>query len=608
MGYKNLRAAVNDLESKGMLVRISDEVDPVLEMAAIHRRVYAASGPAIYFEKVKGSRFPAVSNIYGTQERVDYLFRKEIPIIRELARVRNDPKYLLRHLTRLPTLGLYVRYAAPKELRKAVLLSNKCSIDELPAIKSWPDDGGKFVTMPMVMSEDPDYPGMRKANIGMYRIQLDGNDYEPGQEVGLHYQIHRGIGVHHQKYIDRGQPFKVSIGVGGPPAHAMAAILPLPEGMSESVFAGLLNSSRFHWIRKDGYLIDATADFVITGTVIPDTLKPEGPFGDHLGYYSLRHPFPVLKVDNIYHRSDAIWHFTVVGRPPAEDSGFGYMIHKLFDETVKAEFPGVIAVHAVDTAGVHPLLLATGQERYMPFRDQRPEEILTIANRLLGSGQTSLAKYLWIAADAAGQVPDVYDLKSFFKFMLERINFQRDLHFITNTTIDTLDYSGNGLNMGSKVIIAAYGEPLRKMEAIFSSDFRLAEYFSNPQWYQPGILMIEAKAFENYEIAKIQIKNFCELNKNNFPGIGLIILVDDADFASMNDANFSWVTFTRSDPAMDLYGCNEKYIFKHWSVDAPLIIDARKKPHHAPELIPDPTVEERADRFFTVKGPLAKWQ
>ena len=231
------------------------------------------------------------------------------------------------------------------------------------------------------------------------------------------YQIHRGIGVHHRKYKERGQPFRISVGIGGPPAHSMAAILPLPEGMSESIFAGLLNSSRYPWISKDGYLMDASADFVITGTVDPDAVKDEGPFGDHLGYYSLKHPFPVLHVDKVYHRPDAIWHFTVVGRPPAEDSGFGYMIHKLFDETLQTEFPGLIKAHAVDAAGVHPLLLATGKERYMPFRDPRPEEILTIANRLLGSGQTSLAKYLWIAADPVGHVPDVYDIKGFFRYM-----------------------------------------------------------------------------------------------------------------------------------------------------------------------------------------------
>jgi len=600
-----MRAAIAELEQTGRLIRITDEVDPNLEIAAIHRRVNEHQGPALYFEKVKNSPFPAVSNLFGTSERVDFLFRREIPLIQQLAHIRNDPKILLSRLTKLPILGGFALNSLAKKISNPPVMKHTTTLEQLPLIKSWPADGGAFVTMPQVISQHPDKPGIKDSNIGMYRIQLDGNDYLPGQEVGLHYQIHRGIGVHHQRAKELNQPFKISVCIGGPPAHSMAAILPLPEGMSETIFAGLLNGRRYRYTEFNGYLIDAEADFVITGIVDPHQLKREGPFGDHLGYYSLEHLFPVMKLDTIYHRPDPVWHFTVVGRPPAEDSGFGYMIHKLFGDTVKEEFPGLVAVHAVDAAGVHPLLLAIGMERYMPFRAPRPEEILTIANRLLGSGQTSLAKYLFILADSDGHYPDIYDLKAYFKFILERIDFTRDLHFITNTTIDTLDYSGTALNAGSKLILAVNGPILRELDSTLPENISAAG-ITAAKFYMPGVLIIEAMPFNDEVTSRKLAENLAQFFKNT-PGIGLVVLADDAIFTSANDNNFVWVTFTRSDPARDTYGSDAEYSDKHWSIRGPLLIDARKKPHHAPELVPDAAAEARADRFFTHNRPLAAW-
>lgn len=606
MGYRSLGDAVNDLERNGELVRLTAPVDPNLEMAAIHRRIYASGGPAIYFENIKGSPFPAVSNLFGTNARVDYLFRKEIPIIKQLAAIRNDPGKLFTKWKALPGIGFHALNALAKKTSNAAVMQYQTALTDLPKIVSWSADGGSFVTMPQVITEDPDHPGIKRSNIGMYRVQLDGNDYAT-DEVGLHYQIHRGIGVHHQRYRELDKPFRVSIAIGGPPAHSMAAILPLPEGMSETIFAGLLNSHRYRYSLHNEYLINADADFVITGIVDPNGLKPEGPFGDHIGYYSLQHPFPFMKVEKIYHRKNPIWHFTVVGRPPAEDSGFGYLIHELFGETVKKEFPGLLNIHAVDAAGVHPLLLAVGGERYMPFREHRPEEILTIALNLLGSGQTSLAKYLFITAPLSGPAPDIYNLKEFFIYTLERIHFDRDLHFITKTTIDTLDYSGTGLNAGSKLILAAYGNKIRQLSTLLSSDLRLPTGFSDVKLYAPGIMVIQGPKYEDNVQGRADIASFIRHGNQHYKGFALIIIADDSQFTAQNDANFVWVTFTRSNPAADVYGFNARTEDKHWAIDAPMIIDARKKPHHAPELIPDPDVERRIDHLFTSKGPLAKW-
>src|SRR5690606_30406744 len=271
------------------------------------------------------------------------------------------------------------------------------TIDALPRIRSWPEDGGPFITLPQVYTEDPDRPGIFRSNLGMYRIQLAGNQYG-ANEIGLHYQIHRGIGAHHAAALRRGEPLRVSIFIGGPPSHTLAAVMPLPESISELLFAGMLAGRRFRYKRHDGYLVSSDADFVITGTVDPRETRPEGPFGDHLGYYSLVHDFPFLRVEKVWHRRDAIWPFTVVGRPPQEDTSFGKLIHEITAPVVPKEIPGVHALHAVDAAGVHPLLLAIGSERYVPWGERIPQELLTIANAILGFGQCSLAKYLLIAA------------------------------------------------------------------------------------------------------------------------------------------------------------------------------------------------------------------
>src|SRR5690606_37543914 len=243
---------------------------------------------------------------------------------------------------------------------------------------------------------------------------------------------------------------------GGPPAHSLAAVMPLPEGLAEVVFAGVLGNRAFRWLRDDeGFILSADADFAITGTVQPHETKPEGPFGDHIGYYSLAHPFPVMRVHRVLHREGAIWPFTVVGRPPQEDTTFGALIHELTGAAIPQEIPGLHAVHAVDAAGVHPLLLAIGSERYTPFlRERRPMVILTIANHILGKNQLSLAKYLWICAKEDRPDLDIHDVGGFIRHVLERFDPARDLHFQTSTTIDTLDYSGTALNEGSKLTIA----------------------------------------------------------------------------------------------------------------------------------------------------------
>jgi len=608
MGYSSLTACVADLEKNGHLVRIKEKVDPYLEMAAIHMRVFDVEGPALFFENIKGSEFPAVSNLFGTLDRSKFMFRDTLDHIKKLVDVKMDPTAVLKNPFKYIGSSAVALGALPwRKKSNAPILYGKTQISKLPQIVNWPMDGGAFVTMPQVYTEDISSPGIMKANLGMYRIQISGNEYIKDKEIGLHYQLHRGIGIHQMKANELGRPLKVSVFVGGPPSHPLSAVMPLPEGLSEMIFAGALGNRRFRYFYdEEGFCISADADFVITGTVYPNETKPEGPFGDHIGYYSLTHPFPLMKVHNVYHKKDPIWSFTVVGRPPQEDTSFGNLIHEITGAAIPKEINGLQAVHAVDAAGVHPLLFAIGRESYTPYHKvDRPQEILTIASQALGKNQLSLAKYLFIGAIEDNPALDIHDVEGFFTHILERIDLSRDLHFHTNTTIDTLDYSGDGLNAGSKVIFAAAGSKKRTLATEIPNGLDIPRPFNQAKMALPGILVVDGANFSSYEQEEIILGNWCDAMRDiNFDGIQLIVLADDAAYTAENINNFVWVTFTRSNPAYDIYGVKSFTTYKHWGCHGPVIIDARRKPHHAPDLIKDEMIERKVDQLGVKGGSL----
>jgi 4-hydroxy-3-polyprenylbenzoate decarboxylase len=599
MSYSSLEACLFDLERTGQLLRIKEQVDPNLEMAAIHLRVFEQKGPAILFENVKGSKFRAASNIFGTLERSQFIFRDTLPKVKQLIDIKIDPtaaiKNPLKSLAALPA----ALNALPKKnpISKPVLFE-EINISDLPLIHHWPMDGGAFVTLPQVYTEDADKPGIGNSNLGMYRIQLDGNEYILNKEVGLHYQLHRGIGVHQTKANKKGLPLKVSCFVGGPPAHSVAAVMPLPEGMSEMNFAGVLAGKRFGYTYKDGFCISTDADFVITGEVFPGENKPEGPFGDHLGYYSLQHPFPVMKVHKVYARKNAIWAFTVVGRPPQEDTSFGQLIHSMTGSAVSNEIPGLKEVHAVDAAGVHPLLLAIGSERYTPYlQNKKPAEILTIANHILGTGQLSLAKFVFITADDTNQI-STHQVPAYLKFLLERIDLASDIHFYTKTTMDTLDYSGENLNAGSKVMIAAYGDVKRSLAS--SVPDVIYQLNANAKLVLPGIIALDA-ALINTNGLQEKFKGQ-GANLLNELGVVMLILTENPTWMAEEINNFLWACFTRTNPSHDMEGVDSFIDQKHWGANGPLIFDATIKKHHAPPVEKNAAIEKRVDTILAKYG------
>lgn len=591
MSYPSLEAALQDLEKHGMLLRVGEEVSPDLLMPKMAEIATKESMPALLFEHVKGSPFRAAANIFGTMERARFLFRDTWKKAETAIAFHADPVSILKHPARLSTLPGIGISALPRKSLFAPVLARTTTLDRLPQIRLHKEDGGAFLTLPQVFSQCPGAPVLQ-SNLGMYRIQISGNDYVPNRECGLHYQIERDIARHHEAAIRENKPLKVSIWLGGPPAHTLAAIMPMPPELSELTFAGLLGGRAFRYRNFDGWKISSDADFCILGEVAPD-LKPEGPFGDHIGYYSARHEFPYLRVKKVFCKKNPIFPFTTVGRPPQEDSIFGKLIGELVRPIVPASLPGICEMNAVDAAGVHPLLLAIGRERYTPYLSERePMELLKEANALLGYNQVSLSKYLFIAAREDSSRLDTHDIVNYLVHILERVHLGRDIHFQTETTIDTLDYSGRKLNHGSKVIVAAVGSPIRQLgrspdDGI--SALSLPQGFSSPRLVFPGVIAIQGSSHARIgELAETLSRwNFRE----RFP---LITVADDSSFAARTLDNWLWVTFTRSDPARDIYGVNSGFDQKHWKCEAPLIIDARTKPCLQGIVEDDPKLEAQA--------------
>ncbi len=610
MHYRSTRQLVDDLRRHDRLIQVDDEVDPYLELAEIHRRVYRNQGPALLFTRVRGTEFPVASNLFGTLERARFIFRSTFEGVQLAVRWKTDVTQALRkpwQLWRAPIIG--ARMMA-KSVRKAAVMSRTCRLSDLPQVVCWPHDGGPFVTLPQVISQDPTSQSLSSINMGMYRVQLAGNDYLPDRECGLHYQIHRGIGVHHAKAVELGTPFPVNVSVGGSPAMTVGAVMPLPEGMSELMFAGALAGHRIPVHTGAGHApIYADADFCIVGEVDPQRLKPEGPFGDHLGYYAKVHEFPLIQVRKVYHRPDAVWPITVVGRPPQEDTTFGELIHELTEPVIPTVLPGVREVHAVDAAGVHPLLLAVGSERYTPYRKpDRPQELLTQACAILGQGQLSLAKYLWIINGDDEGAPTAANIDAFLQHALARVDWRRDLHFQTCTTMDTLDYTGDGLNQGSKLVVAASGKPIRELGADMDDGFSLPTEWTRPKLATRGILIVQGEAYSD-PTARLRLEATCDALKQ-IPGLTkfpLIVIADDSDLAARNLDNFLWTTFTRSNPATDIYGIGAFIRDKHFGCEGSLVIDARHKPHHAAGLIEAPETLAKVDARAARGGSLGRY-
>jgi UbiD family decarboxylase len=584
----NLRDFLDILKKNDQLLVIDAEVDPYLEIAEIHRRVIARQGPALLFTKVKGSSFPVVTNLFGTNRRLELAFgNRPLDFVRKLVELVEHsmpPKFSTFWQAR-SLLGQGLKVGL-KTVRKAPVMEcrqHPARLTELPMLTSWHTDGGAFVTLPLVYTEHPDGLGH---NLGMYRIQR----YDD-TTAGIHWQIHRGGGFHYHAAEQKNQPLPMTLFIGGPPALMLAAIAPLPENIPELMLASLLQGKKLAMSDdpRGGHRLVAEAEFAVKGVVPPKIRRPEGPFGDHYGYNSLQHDYPVFQTSHLYHRKNAIYPATVVGRPRQEDYFIGDFLQELLSPLFPLVMTGVRQLNAFGEAGFHCLAAARVTDRY-------PREAFASGLRILGEGQLSLTKFLLLTDGSI----DVSDFPKLWQHILERIEWDRDLFVFANVSQDTLDYTGPSVNKGSKAMMMGLGAKRRELPTEFSGT--LPDGCSRPVSYLPGTLIVQGKSYDDDPEQAAELA--C------YPGIAdwpVILLVDSVSEATLSLQEFLWTFFTRFEPAADIHGASEVTQRFHVGLTAPVVFDCRIKPWYTDVLEVDSTTKALVDGKFDSIIP-ARWR
>jgi UbiD family decarboxylase len=586
---KDLRAFIDILEKENEVIYIDTPVDPYLEIAEIHRRVIEKGGPALFFRNVQGSRFPVVTNLFGTEKRIDLAFGKR-PIRFVSDAVKLAEKLLPPDMKKLwGGKGLLMQglKIGTRKSKNAPILENLVKpprLTELPMLTSWHSDGGPFVTLPLVYTEHPEGRGH---NLGMYRIQrYDDNT------TGIHWQIHKGGGYHYNAAEKRSEPLPVSLYIGGPPALILSAIAPVPEDVPELILASLLLGKRLDIVDDPlgGHPLVADVEFAVKGEVPPFDRRPEGPFGDHFGYNSLQHEYPVLNVNRLYHRKDAIYPATVVGRPRQEDYYIGDYLQELLSPLFPLVMTGVRQLKTFGDTGFHSLAAAKVHNRY-------PREAFASAMRILGEGQLSLTKFLIITD---GEI-DVCDFGVLWTHVLERVNWKTDLFVFDNVSQDTLDYTGPEVNKGSKAILMGLGkDPVRKLPQEFRG--ALPDGCDKPEVFLPGTLLLQCRSYEQDPELGSKVAN--EGGLEEWP---VVLLVDDSRAANVSMKEFLWTFFTRFEPAGDIHGNRTESRRFHTRLSEPVVFDCRMKPWYPPVLEVDEETKQKVDKKISAIVP-ARWR
>jgi menaquinone biosynthesis decarboxylase len=575
--HRNLRQYLDSLARESDLVTVEAEVDPYLELAEVHRRVIAGGGPALLFKKVKGSRYPVATNLFGTQRRIERAFgEKPEALVREVVQVAESllpprPAKLWQHRA----LALEALKLGTKNVRRAPVaevVDRPARLDELPVLTTWQEDGGAFVTLPLVYTE---HPRTGKHNLGMYRMQRF-----DARSTGLHWQIHKGGGFHYHEAEAANQPLPVTVFLGGAPALILSAIAPLPEDVPELVLASLLAGEKIGMTKSPlgaGHRLVAEAEFALVGQVPPFERRPEGPFGDHYGYYSLKHDYPVFHVEAVCHRRDAIYPATVVGKPRQEDFYIGDYLQQLLAPLFPLVMPSVRDLWSYGETGFHSLAAAVVRERYR-------REALVSAFRILGEGQLSLTKFLLLTDTPQ----DLRDFRKLFEHVLTRFDAARDLFIFTNTSMDTLDYTSGKINEGSKAVMLGLGDARRELPREFRG--ALPNGVTRAEVFCGGCLVVEGASFEDEPDLPTRLARDAA-----FGGWQIVVLHDDASVAH-SVPDFLWATWTRFEPASDVHAAATTVERHHLAYRAPVVIDARMKPGYPDELIVRPDIAELVDR------------
>jgi len=579
--HASLRTFLDRLTRENEIITIKAEVDPYLELAEIHRRVIAEDGPALLFTRVKGSRYPVVTNLFGTERRIDLAFGpKPEAFVREMVLIGESllpPKVaeLWKHRSvALDLLRLGTTNTSRAPVRQVV--DRPARLDQLPVLTTWQEDGGPFITLPLVYTENPI---TKKHNLGIYRMQV----YD-AHSTGLHWQIQKGGGFHYNEAERLNQPLPVTVFLGGPPALILAAIAPLPEDVPELVLASLLAGEKLKMTRNplgaEKHRLPAEAEFALVGHASPHERRPEGPFGDHYGYYSLRHDYPVFRVEAIFHRRDAIYPATVVGKPRQEDFFIGDYLQKLLSPLFPLVMPSVRDLWTYGETGFHSLCAAVVRERYA-------REALVSGFRILGEGQLSLTKFLLLTDTPQ----NLRDFRRLLEHVLERFRPETDLFVFSNVSMDTLDYTSGKVNEGSKAIMLGLGERVRELPRDFRGE--LPRGISRAEIFCGGCLVLQGESFAADESLASRIAS-----EPVFQDWPLIVLHDDASVAR-SSPDFLWATWTRFEPASDIYAARTTVQRHHLVYTAPIVIDARTKPGFPDELVVREDIAALVDRRWT---------
>jgi UbiD family decarboxylase len=567
VSFPDLRSFIDALRRDGDLVTVEAPVDARLEVAEIHRRVIAAGGPALLFTRVTGSPFRLATNLFGTARRAELAFgARPLQLVRrlvELAETILPPT--ARTLWEARDVGLALTRIGTRRVRTGPVLDDvteEVRLDRLPATTSWPDDGGPFLTMPLVYTT---HPRRRGHNLGMYRMQV-----HDARTTGMHWQIGKGGGFHYAAAEALGRSLPVTVFLGGPPALILSAVAPLPENIPELLLASLIAGRRLPVVDGHGpHPLLADAEFALIGEVPPGVRRPEGPFGDHYGYYSLAHDYPIFQVHRMAHRRDAIVPATVVGKPRQEDFFIGDLLQVLLSPLFPLVMPAVEQLWSYGETGYHSLAAAVVKQRY-------GREAMASAFRILGEGQLSLTKFLFVTDRGV----DIRNIRRTLEHVLARTRPETDLYVFSNLSMDTLDYTGPAVNEGSKGVWLGLGDPVRELPRRFAGPPPSGVH--DVRVFCGGCLVVGAPAFRDDREAAARLAADTALSE--WP---LVVVTDEPARAARSDANFLWTTFTRFEPAADIHAAERRIVRNHIAYRSPIVIDARRKPWHPAELFCD---------------------
>jgi UbiD family decarboxylase len=580
---RNLREFLDVLRARGDLCEVTAEADPRLEIPEIHRRVIAKGGPALLFRRPKGADFPVVTNLFGTPERVDLAFgsrpKEFLERLVEAAHTLVPPTlgklWSFRDLA-APALRIGTRSVASGPVTE---VEEAPRLDRLPALTGWHSDGGPFFTLPLVFTQNP---VNGKPNLGMYRMQVHGP-----AETGMHFQIHKGGGFHLFEAERANRPLPVTVFLGGPPAMILAAIAPLPEDVPEILLASLVLGGRLPRVEGRGpHPLVSECEFAFVGEVPPGVRRPEGPFGDHYGYNSLAHDYPVFRVSKVFRRKDAIWPATCVGRPRQEDFFLGDYLQDLLSPLFPLVMPAVRQLWSYGETGFHSLAGAVVRERY-------PREAVASGFRILGEGQLSLTKFVVLT----DRDVDLRDFRTVWETVLARCDWRTDLIVAGTTSQDTLDYTGPLVNRGSKGMILGLGEAARPLPERWDASAPLPDGVRAARAFCRGCLVVEGRPYADEKGQAGRIAAF-----DGWRDWPVVVLVDDVAEATASTELFLWTTFTRMEPAADIHGREQHVSRFHVGLEPPVVFDCRMKPWYPEVLEVDAATRDLVDRRWNEYG------